>query len=261
MEYLKLGAKPYLTDYQQQNILHLSASQGHVGLFVFFYSTMDFNINDFDKNHYTPLHLAVLEGHENVCNFIISVNSEYLEMRDSKGYTPLHLSVFSSSYKIAKSLVMNGADREALCNNGFTPEKLAISKGNVEMIKILVFFIQKKPGICINPCKPPLKRMGPTRFAIFIIFYLLKIAVLAILFLPYFSVYIGSGILGLQIVSFILLVMISRINPGYATDNMKIPELYSKIKPEFICPYCIVKKFSTTVHCYHCNRCVKVKDM
>ena len=78
-----------------------------------------------------------MEGHENMSIFLISIVDD-LNVKDSKGYTPLHLSVFSSSYKIARHLVMNGASRTAKCEFGQTPMQLALSRGCVDMLKVLV---------------------------------------------------------------------------------------------------------------------------
>lgn len=120
-----------------QNVLHIAASTGNVGIFVYFYCTLMTNINQKDVNSYTPLHLSVLEGHENMSIFIISISDD-LHVKDSKGYTPLHLTVFSSAYKVSRHLVMNGADRHIKCNYGQTPFELAISRGCTDMFKVLV---------------------------------------------------------------------------------------------------------------------------
>lgn len=137
LEFIKLGADPNLTDYMGQNVLHIAASSGNVGIFVYFYCTLMTNIYQKDANSCTPLHLSVSEGNENMSIFLISV-SEDLHVRDSKGYTPLHLTAFSSAYKIARHLVMNGADRNAKCNFGQTPFELAKSRGCSDMFKVLV---------------------------------------------------------------------------------------------------------------------------
>lgn len=140
MEFLRLGADPFLKDSCGQTILHLSASQGFVEIFVFFYCSLPLDLSDRDCNSYTPLHLAVMEGHENMSIFLISLTAD-LDTKDAKGYTPLHLAVFSQSYKIARHLVMNGASRLARCSFGQTPRELAKSRGCGEMLKVLV--IQK----------------------------------------------------------------------------------------------------------------------
>ena len=138
MEFLRLGADPFVKDHASQTILHLAASQGFVEIFVFFYCTLPLNLTDRDINSYTPLHLAVMEGHENMSIFLISITQQSLDIKDAKGYTPLHLTVFSQSYKIARHLVMNGASRMSRCSFGQTPRELARSRGCVDMLKVLV---------------------------------------------------------------------------------------------------------------------------
>ena len=81
-----------------------------------------------------------MEGHENMSIFLISI-SETLEIKDNKGYTALHLTAFSSAYKIARHLVMRGANRNAKCAHGQTPVELAKSRGCTDMVKVLVYFI------------------------------------------------------------------------------------------------------------------------
>lgn len=83
------------------------------------------------------MHLAIIEGHENMSLFLISISKD-LNIQDSKGYTPLHLSVFSSSYKIARNLIMRGASRKVKCKFGLKPEDLALSRGSLDMVKVLV---------------------------------------------------------------------------------------------------------------------------
>jgi ankyrin repeat protein len=140
MEFLKLGADPTLKDVNGQTVLHLAANSDRVGVFAYFYCTLSLDPFVRDINDYTPLHLAVLENNENMSSFLISITND-LEMVDNKGYTPLHLTVLSSSYKIAKNLVMRGANRNAKCKFGQTPEQLAMSLGRNDMIKVLVKFI------------------------------------------------------------------------------------------------------------------------
>jgi Ankyrin repeats (3 copies)/Ankyrin repeat len=138
IEYLKLGANPRLLDNNNQNILHISASQGHVGLFVHFYSELNLNPQEIDKEGNTPLHLSASEGHDSMTIYLISITKD-LDKQNSKGYTPLHLSVISCSYKIARHLIMNGASRNVKCHNGTTPMELALSRGSVDLIQVLVF--------------------------------------------------------------------------------------------------------------------------
>jgi hypothetical protein len=62
----------------------------------------------------------------------------------------------------------------------------------------------------------------------------------------------------LFITSSISFIIASKKDPGYVIKNKEALLLYSKYKPDYICPYCICKKLKTTRHCQHCKRCVKV---
>ncbi|OMJ72289.1 hypothetical protein SteCoe_29310 [Stentor coeruleus] len=253
-EYLRLGADSTLKDINEQTILHLAASNDCVSLLAYYNFTLPLDPYARDINNYTPLHLSALKGHENSSLYLISI-SKNLEITDNKGYTPLHLTTFSSSYKIAKNLVMRGAKRNAKCKYGQTPLQLAISSGKVDMIKVL-----KTPLIIGNPCKSQMKIMGKKRYTMFIIGMIIKAVMVFEFLLADFDWWIGAGVLAVNLLSFVMLFVVSFKDPGYVKEKMQIPELYSKIKPDFICPYCSSKKLYNTIHCHHCQRCVNKFD-
>jgi palmitoyltransferase ZDHHC13/17 len=259
MEFLKYGADPYLKDYANQTVMHLTAQGGFVGLFVFFYSTLPLSITERDCNSYTPLHLAVMEGHENMSLFLIA-KTENLEIADCKGYTPLHWTAFSSSYKIARHLVMRGANRLAVCNHGQTPEQLAQSRGFTDMLKVLVKPMQKTPPLIGNPCKPPLEKSGRGRFYIYAGFVPARVAVLLLMVPFVLSPYGICAALAMAALDYVLFFYVSCVDPGFMHEKTTVAELYATVKPDFICPYCVAKKVHTTVHCHHCHRCVKMFD-
>lgn len=69
---------------------------------------------------------------------------------------------------------------------------------------------------------------------------------------------IGAAVIVLEILAFLMFFIVSFKNPGFEKNKTSIAELYSTIKPDFICPYCSIKKIHTTVHCHHCRKCVRV---
>lgn len=66
------------------------------------------------------------------------------------------------------------------------------------------------------------------------------------------------GVLAVMFLSWVLLLAVSWKDPGYEKEKVGMLELYATIKPDFICPFCAVKKINSTVHCHHCQKCVKV---
>ena len=104
-----------------------------------------------------------------------------------------------------------------------------------------------------------MKKMGRSWFFAHFVFVFLKFSLILSIFLPNFTLDIGLILLSLEVVTFSLFLLISFKDPGYENETFEIAELYATIKPDFICPYCTVKRVHTTVHCHHCKRCVKVK--
>ncbi|OMJ77943.1 hypothetical protein SteCoe_22382 [Stentor coeruleus] len=254
IEYIRLGADATIKDINEQSVLHLAASNNNVGLLAYYNHTFPLDPFARDINNYIPLHLAILGGHENASIYLISI-SKNLEIKDSSGYTPLHLTVFNSSYKIAKDLVMRGAKRNAKCKYGQTPLELAISTGKTDMFRVL-----KTPLIIGNPCKSPMEIVGKKKYMMYIVGMLLKTSVVFEFMLIDFDWWIGFGVLTMNLFSFVIFFVVSFKDPGFEKEKMKIPELYAKIKPDFICPYCCTKKLYNTVHCHHCQRCVNKFD-
>lgn len=77
--------------------------------------------------------------------------------------------------------------------------------------------------------------------------------------MPNLSATPGTILLFLEAISFILFIVLAIKDPGYEQEQIKINKLYSEIKPDFICPYCSVKKLNSTIHCHHCRKCVRVR--
>lgn len=90
---------------------------------------------------------------------------------------------------------------------------------------------------------------------------LFRISAVVFLLLPRFRLLIGGSMLALATFGLILFFILSCKDPGYEKEIKKIPELYETIKPDFICPYCASKKLNTTVHCHHCKKCIKVREI
>jgi hypothetical protein len=103
-----------------------------------------------------------------------------------------------------------------------------------------------------------MKVMGKQRYMMYIVGMLIKASVVFEFLLIDFDWWIGAGVLAVNLFSFLMFFFVSFKDPGFEKEKMKIPDLYSKIKPDFICPYCSSKKLYSTVHCHHCQRCVNV---
>ena len=72
---------------------------------------------------------------------------------------------------------------------------------------------------------------------------------------------------GILVSTLACLFLVSIKSPGFETKNSNsslkvknIQDLYSKYLPEYICPYCQLKKHKETKHCMVCKRCVRQYD-
>lgn len=97
------------------------------------------NTANADEYGLTPLMFAVWNGHVECVKYLIcndvgidsrGVKVSALHMRSCKGYTALHLAALDSPKWCAKDLtrllLIAGLDRTARCNEGYTPEDLAM---------------------------------------------------------------------------------------------------------------------------------------
>ena len=79
--------------------------------------------------------------------------------------------------------------------------------------------------------------------------------------LPRMSGFFAFVSLALFATSSVSFIIASKKDPGFV-DKKKDPlDLYTKYKPDYICPYCVCKKIKTTRHCQHCKRCVRVRGI
>ena len=120
---VKHGADINVVNKQGINMLHVAA-QGDQPVAIAYFLEKGLNINSQDKCKSTPLHWAGFSGADLTLNYILAWGGD-TEMRDSKGLTPLHLAVKSAkehrSTKGVKQLLIKGADRNALDNEGKLP--------------------------------------------------------------------------------------------------------------------------------------------
>ena len=86
----------------------------------------------------------------------------------------------------------------------------------------------------------------------------IRAACVLVFLLPQFNLIVSICVVFFEALNLFLFIIISFKDPSYETIKNSIPELYATVKPDFICPYCSVKKIHTTVHCHHCSRCVRV---
>jgi ankyrin repeat protein len=87
---------------------------------------------------YTLLHAFVKQGNELAIKFLLDKGADIDALTKSNGQTPLHLAIENQNLAIVTLLLENGADPMAQDNKNVTAFALAISHGDVEIVKTLV---------------------------------------------------------------------------------------------------------------------------
>ncbi|KAL1920200.1 uncharacterized protein VTP21DRAFT_1346 [Calcarisporiella thermophila] len=78
---------------------------------------------------------AIKNGDEDLINSYFLSDGDAI---DSKGWTPLFYAALEGDFRIAKLLIMRGADVNAVDNRGWTPLFCASSKGHLEIARLLI---------------------------------------------------------------------------------------------------------------------------
>jgi len=144
---LAKGADVKLRALNNWTLAHSAAqlkSNGEVCEIIFEHLRTDWNkpalvywpppLNTTHKDELTPLQLAALNGNAQVIDFLLrhSLVSDINQRSKFLNYTPLHLAATFNSELAIKSLVMNGADVNALSTSGETPLHLAVIHSGLE---------------------------------------------------------------------------------------------------------------------------------
>ena len=102
-------------------------------------NSMDVDLEESDENGLTILHtLSILNESKLIKCFIDKI--ENVDPRDSKGQTPLHKACSNLSFKTAKLLILNGADVNAVTDDGDSPLTLLSSHSmhDLKLLKMLL---------------------------------------------------------------------------------------------------------------------------
>ena len=265
-KFISLGADPHLLNKKGQGLLHLAAGTGNVYLLAYFHKSLHLDFNKQDCSGKTPLHTAAFEGQDQTASVLISW-TEDMNICDKEKLTPLHLAAYSTNYRIVRHLLMKGSDRKAKDISDSTPLDIGINmhapNDILQMLKEPTY-LQK-----INYIKPPLLKVKKsyTLFYIFILTFIARYLILFLLILPS-NIYSGTNII-LKMISFTSCILncccsvhVSNRNPGYAVKdpNIDLIELYEKYNPDYVCPYCEVRRTHDVKHCQNCSKCVKQFD-
>ena len=115
--------------------LHFAALQG----FVDVSRVLIQNGAVVDARHkWAPIHFAVYEGHVDVVNLLIRHGARTDLRCNSRKFTLLQIATLQNHYEVAKCLIQNGADVNAVNKAGWTALHYAALLGHVDIAKLLL---------------------------------------------------------------------------------------------------------------------------
>lgn len=101
-------------------------------------AAVDVDINEQDRDGWTPLHKAVCLGSLEIVEMLIGARAN-VNIHDYADWTPLHWACKRGFFNIAKVLISAGAEIDGPARyTGRTPLHLAALNGYVEIVDILI---------------------------------------------------------------------------------------------------------------------------
>ena len=263
---MDLGADITIKDSSGHGLVHIASSNGFDSILVYLHCVLGLSFTETDNNGRTPLHLAALDSQTGT-GLLLVVWSEDLDLQDIEGFTALHLSVLSQSYKIARNLIIRGADQTIKDNKQETALTVALNRGEASIIKLLVTFMQSPPS-CMGRLNPFRQAIGPvsssyTHIVIFFLISLFRMGLIITVILPKMDIEMGAASCGVFLIGIFGFIVASCKDPGYTKNpnGLDVMDFYDKYRGDYICVYCVNRRPKHARHCHCCRRCVKVRDI
>ena len=99
----------------------------------------EFILNEFSRDGYTPLQLACFFGHEEVARYLVGNGAQIDAIsKNSMAIQPLHAAAAGSHTAIVQLLLEAGADANAVQQDSFRPLHAAAQNGNAELARLLL---------------------------------------------------------------------------------------------------------------------------
>ncbi|EFA78151.1 ankyrin repeat-containing protein [Heterostelium album PN500] len=111
---------------------------------LYFYQTNKMDINQQDKNGYTPLHVAASYCDDQILMLLLhfeGINKGVnVNLQNKNGETPLHKSIFNNSVRLlmVNFLLEAGAEVNVLNSRGESPLHFAVRLGREDLVSVLV---------------------------------------------------------------------------------------------------------------------------
>eukprot|EP01130_Rhizamoeba_saxonica_P014344 TRINITY_DN6260_c0_g1_i1.p1 TRINITY_DN6260_c0_g1~~TRINITY_DN6260_c0_g1_i1.p1 ORF type:complete len:1214 (-),score=247.54 TRINITY_DN6260_c0_g1_i1:28-3669(-) len=131
-----MGCKVYISDYQNNNVLHLASAYGWNHVLRFLLENTDIDINDINKQGITPIAVSVIKGHVACTKILASDKDIDLDVKDPSGKNLLHYACKRGISSSVRNQISDLLDIGIYAN---IPDKL----GNTPLHIILSFEYQK----------------------------------------------------------------------------------------------------------------------
>ncbi|KAI0595650.1 hypothetical protein F4775DRAFT_568507 [Biscogniauxia sp. FL1348] len=115
--------------------LHLATRNGHKDIVDLLLSE-DVDVNQRDRERYTPLHLASINGHREIATCLLDMGAD-LSLRGKEGHTPFHVASLCGHLEILELLLERGPKEQASEKNDylFEPLHLACFNNRYEIVE------------------------------------------------------------------------------------------------------------------------------
>ncbi|KAL1568716.1 poly [ADP-ribose] polymerase tankyrase-1-like isoform X2 [Salvia divinorum] len=120
-----------------RNVLHRAVEIGHFEICKFLINNVKVYIDALTYKKDTPLAEAAKGGHVKIAEFLIK-HGAVISLTNTEGFTALHYALLKDNKEIVELLLVEGALLEVDSADG-TPLQIAVSRGNVEAVRALLF--------------------------------------------------------------------------------------------------------------------------
>ena len=122
--------------------LHYSAISGSYELLSFF-ANMGIDIHLKTSNSSNVLHLSASCGHLNLCKTLINEHNFDVNMVNNKGYTALHYSAENGSFDLFSYILENGSEIYCKTNDMKNVLHISAHEGHIEICKFVLDYFSK----------------------------------------------------------------------------------------------------------------------